>query len=400
MNIDLSDDQLNAFEVILGASEEQEVLVLTGPAGSGKTTLVRFIISELESQGRTVLLGAPTGKAALRLTEVTGREAYTMHSLLYGYVGRDEEKAGELVFDDPHAPCMPGEVIVIDEASMVGSKLYTEFQKWVPASSFVIYVGDKEQLEPVKDTWGPDLDEPTALLTQVHRQALESPILAYATAVRQGKGDEWAGEYEEDDDRLQVYEGIHSAREWLLHQRRNSEDATLITFTHSTREHLNAEIRASLGLDENVISVGDRLCLKSNHKKSGLRNGELVTVTSVEPYSIDGKLVELTFEDRRCTVIVNLDLVDTRQGYYEWNNKIWKDAKAGNGDWALCRGAIHVHYGQCLTVHSSQGSQWDNVGFVMDRSYRNLKRRDRAQARRMLYTAATRAVENLVLVMA
>ena len=395
MNIDLSEDQLTAFEIVMTALVPGAVVVLTGPAGSGKTTLVRHIIEEVENQGRCVVLGAPTGKAALRLKEVTERPADTMHRLLYATVDRDSD---ELVFGSPSYPCAPGDVIVIDEASMVGKKLYEEFQKWVPQQSCVLYVGDKEQLEPVRDTWGPDLDHPTALLTQVHRQALESPILAYATAVRMGKDAEWAEMYDMQDPRLQVYDVIEAARDWLLHQRRNSEDATLIAYTHKTRESMNAEMRRVLGLDDAVISVGDRLVIKSNNRDNGLRNGELVTVESIEDYDAEEQLVELTFEDMSCTVIVKLDLVDTRNGYWDWSNHVWKEAKSGKGDWNLARNSVHVHYGQCLTVHSSQGSQWDNVGFIMDASYWGLKRRDRDQARRMLYTAATRAAENLVLV--
>lgn len=396
MNIQLSDDQLEAFEKVMTLLvEDGNVVTLVGPAGSGKTTLVRHIIEELGYSSTYVVLGAPTGKAALRMSEVTERHAKTMHKLLYGRASHDEND--NLVFKDPSAPCEPGDRVVLDEASMIGSKLFEEFQQYVPDSSSVLYVGDKEQLEPVNDTWGPDLDNATATLTQVHRQALESPILYFATEIRQGRGDAWMHEYDQSDRRVQAYEGLESARDWLVHQRKEGEDATLITFTHQTRRWLNDSVRAELGLDGAVLSAGDRLVVKANHKHTGLRNGELVTVKSVQ-FGSELAVVDIEEWHEPLYIVLGHIEKDARE-HFNWKREKWKEVQRGYGDWSTAARTIHVHYGQCLTVHSAQGSQWDKVGFVWDDAYNKLRRRDRDGARRMLYTAVTRAVDELVVVM-
>jgi exodeoxyribonuclease-5 len=397
MNIQLSDDQLQAFEKAMDAlNKDGQVATLVGPAGSGKTTLVRTIIQEMGWGGTQVILGAPTGKAALRMSEVTERHARTMHKLLYGRASHDDDD--NLVFKDPSAPCMPGDRIVLDEASMIGTKLFNEFQEWVPDESSVLYVGDKEQLQPVKDSWGPDLDNATATLTQVHRQALESPILEYATWIREGDGDLWASEkYNPEDHRVQQYDGLESARDWLVHQRREGHDATLLTFTHKSRQWLNDAIRGDLGLDGAILSPGDRLVVKANHKHTGLRNGELVTVKAV---TFGETIAQVYIEEWHEPLnIVMSHIEQDARTHFNWKREQWQKYKQGYGDWGTAARTIHVHYGQCLTVHAAQGSQWNKVGFVWDDAYSALRRRDRAGARRMLYTAVTRAIDELALVM-
>ena len=398
MNIQLSDDQLEGFEKVMDAlSVDGSVVTLVGPAGSGKTTLVRHIIEELEGKDTYVQLGAPTGKAALRMSQVSERSAKTMHKMLYGLASHDDKD--NLIFSDPSAPCMPGDRVVLDEASMIGSKLFTEFQEWVPDESSVLYVGDKEQLTPVNDTWGPDLDNATATLTQVHRQALESPILSFATAIRQRDGDEWMqNEYDESDKRVQAYDGIESASEWLLKQRAENVDATLLTFTHKTRRWLNDEVRKQLSLDGAVISAGDRLMVKANHKYTGLRNGELVTVTDV---MMGDEFAQVDIEEFSEPILIKVDHVEQDSGtHFRWKKNYWELCKQGRAEWHKAKRLVHVHYGQCLTVHSAQGSQWDRVGFVWDDKFANLRRRSSEDARRLLYTAVTRAAEELVVVMA
>lgn len=390
----LSKDQAAAFEkVVKGLRGDGNIAVLTGPAGSGKTTLVRSVIEELTRDGHHVVLGAPTGKAALRLSEVTEMPASTMHRLLYGRVGRDEDD--KVVFKDPSPPCAPGDRIILDEASMIGSRLFEEFQKWIPPESSILYVGDKEQLEPVRDTWGPDLDNPTALLTEVHRQALDNPILEYATWIREGKGYQWTAErFDPRDERVQAYSGIESAADWLVERRVAGDDATLLAYTHATREMLNARVRLKLGLDDAVISPGDRLCVKANHKHTGLRNGELVTVVDID---FGKTIAEVQIEEWHEPLYIKIEHIEKdNRVHFDWKRDEWERVKAGRGNWGKAARTIHVHYGQALTVHAAQGSQWDHVGFAWDGAVTRLGSQPKKH-KRLLYTAVTRAVSNLAI---
>jgi exodeoxyribonuclease-5 len=385
-SITLSPDQKVAFDTLVERTElEGEVSTLTGAAGCGKTTLMRTLIDHLVHQGRHVKLCTPTGKAAVRLSEVTGRGCETMHKALYMKVLQGQDKP---VFDLPGPPCDPGDIVIIDEASMVARELYQEFQEWVPYESHVVYVGDKEQLPPVNDTWGPDLDNASAHLTEIHRQAMDNPIIVFSKAVREGWDDRWEEEhFDPDDPRIQAYGGLNVAVDWLLDQRSREEDATLITYTHNIRRRMNKAVRQKLGLDVNMMSVGDKLVVKANNPKVGLMNGEVVTVTEVDELDtyINFRVAESPF-----ALTMKKDLLEKPRGeFYKDTRHLRKKIPH----------LVHIHYGQCLTVHSSQGSQWKNVGFVEGSAYKRLKRKDPDTARRLKYTAITRAAENLAYIM-
>ena len=382
----LSDDQKEALVKVLDSIESQQETVLVGPAGSGKSTLTREIV---DLCGRRTVLAAPTGKAALVLSEKSGREASTLHRRLYGGAVYDKESK-KLTFTRPDAPCAPHELLIVDESSMVGTKLYDEVLRHLPRSAKVLWVADKEQLPPVNDTWGPPLDEPTAELTQVHRQAEKSQIIRYCTAVRQGRGSAWeSSEYDGSDPDLAVYEGLDSAFEWLLDARTKDEDAMLVTYTHQIREEINRRMRDALSLSAAPLSVGDKLVVRSNNHSIGLMNGEVVTVrTLTSGLFSKGDVYSVELEELPgLEILIKKDQIEKpAQDFQEWKQGMSKK-EAGK--------YLHVHYGQCLTVHSSQGSQWKKVGFVADGAYRRLKSRDPETGRRLQYTAITRAEQSL-----
>jgi exodeoxyribonuclease-5 len=383
--VHLSPDQETALDRCLASIEVNQETVLVGPAGSGKTTLLREIIAR--SRRRTVL-GCPTGKAAQRLSEVTGRSASTIHKLIYREV---EDTGSELLFTQPAAPCREGELLIIDEASMLGKKLYNELMTWLPDGARVLFVGDSEQLEPVKDSWGPDLKNPTARLTEVHRQALDNPIIAYATAIRQDKGDAWlAQEWDHADGRVNIEKGAHPAMRWYMDRLREGKDATLLTFTHRVRRAYNEYVRKNLGVEGEPLAPGDKILVKTNRHSVGLMNGQVLTVESMErikKYKYD-PVYRLTVKEREGTVWVNTDMIEKEpRDFWGWYRSLPK--------WACDQRLVHIWYGNCLTVHSSQGSQWDEVGFLWDKSFNGMRRKDKPGARRFLYTAVTRASENL-----
>ncbi len=164
------------------------VFVLTGGPGTGKTTVVRGIISVLEKLGLSVCLGAPTGRAAKRLGEATGRKTMTVHRMLEAQAG-DE---GQTVFMRDEDMPLEADVVILDEVSMMDIILMQHFLAAVPRGCHLILVGDVDQLPSVgpgtvlADILRADVF-PSVRLTDVFRQAGESLIIRNAHAVNAGR---------------------------------------------------------------------------------------------------------------------------------------------------------------------------------------------------------------------
>lgn len=179
--IKLSREQLDVLEGVLS----HRIAVITGGPGTGKTTLIRSVAAIFDFEGKKVELAAPTGRAARRLTEVTGRKAQTIHRFL-GYNAMDG------YFDRNRDNPIEAEAVIIDEASMVDTLLMHNLVAAVPVNSVLILVGDIFQLPSV----GPGnvlsdmIDSgkiPVFYLNKIFRQAEESPIIVNAHRVKDGE---------------------------------------------------------------------------------------------------------------------------------------------------------------------------------------------------------------------
>jgi len=166
-------------------SFEKKILVITGGPGTGKTTIIRAIVDIFQKWGRDVLLAAPTGRAAKRLSETTGREARTIHRVL-------EFKPKQGTFKKNERNPLRGEALIVDEVSMIDLPLMYHLLKAVPAPMRLILVGDKDQLPSV----GPgallqDIIESQTVdvvrLDEIFRQEKESYIVLNAHRVNQGE---------------------------------------------------------------------------------------------------------------------------------------------------------------------------------------------------------------------
>ena len=167
----------------IGQAVKSKFMVLTGGPGTGKTTTTLGIIAALESLGQSILLAAPTGRAAKRMSEATGKEAKTIHRLLEynpaeGY-GRNDENP------------LQGGVLIVDESSMIDVILMNSLMKAVPSHMKVILVGDIDQLPSVgagnvlRDIIDSDV-VPVVRLTRIFRQAQSSRIITNAHKINQG----------------------------------------------------------------------------------------------------------------------------------------------------------------------------------------------------------------------
>lgn len=177
--IEYDDVQLSAIRKAIGS----KVMVLTGGPGTGKTTTTLGIIASFETLGQRILLAAPTGRAAKRMSEATGKEAKTIHRLLEfnpaeGY-GRNDENP------------LDGDLLIVDESSMIDIILMNSLLKAVPLSMRLILVGDIDQLPSVGagNVLRDIIDSgavPVIRLTRIFRQAQSSRIVTNAHKINQG----------------------------------------------------------------------------------------------------------------------------------------------------------------------------------------------------------------------
>ena len=389
-HVELTKEQLRACalvvrELMAGA----KTALLVGPAGSGKTTCLLTILQYLRDNDRAIQLAAPTGKAARRMSETTGRDARTIHSIMYGapYVCQGdvwhdiEERAagaepcpgGELIYDEARAPVWDGGVLVIDEASMVGKKLYGDMIGKLPPNARLLGLGDDAQLPPVNDEWGFDFKNPTAKLTAVHRQALESPILALATSIRTAKP--WDGWTTGCDRSIG---DVEMAARWVIDHA--GQDNICLAYTHQTRSAINDEVRRLRGWATPIPQPGERLVVTKNNYKAGVINGDIVTVNSADPN---------TWHGLRRLYLSNGSTVSYFDG------EIGTKPPISTRPIERIVDVVWLDWGNAITIHKSQGCQWDDVLVAKDTVLRQIAKREPGLYRRLAYVATSRAVRNL-----
>jgi hypothetical protein len=498
----LSPDQQEALEKILAAlnapTEGRKVLVLAGPAGTGKTTLMRALLAMLSGGGSKVALLAPTGKAASRLRESTGMQTSTVHSFIYsgaselgicpncGEVSRElalskreMKEAGmkgltcpacqtffpigtriksALAFKDQQGKgsdeAQKVGLAIIDEASMVSQALQEQMFQRKPGLH-VLYVGDREQLPPFGDTeadraWGPNFDAPTALLTQIHRQAADNPIIAWATRLREDKNTENPFEVGKEDpnNKIQFFirPAIQQIAEWYAHQVREGRSAVVLCGSNDMTAKVNAAVRGTLpyaGTNRSLATeseatglpyvAGDLLMCIFNKRDAGLMNGEIFSVVgsaeigptlSAEGFSyvtIRNAAQEQTFMVYNKMAPLSARDAGEEKKEVESYTKRWKqlvealEYQYGSKDEALAflgemdpedlfksyrvinpARVLYAVYGYAITVQKSQGSQWQSVGVVWDsRSDRAWTGDEYVNTRRWLYTAITRTSDRV-----
>jgi exodeoxyribonuclease V len=404
-SVTFSPDQERALAAVLARLTSKDpatqTTVLTGPAGSGKTTILREILARCDAASLKVAMFAPTGKAALRMREATGRSARTVHSGLYRRVCEDEE--GRPVFSEPDQLGDGADVVVVDEGSMVGTRVADDIRANLKGARLLV-VGDGAQIPPVKDSWGFPMLNPHAELTTVHRQALESPILAFATETRQGRGwaflEDWL-QRGQPDNRLCVCSGttatvahaLGDLAQRLPDGHVDPDDAAAITWTNANRRAINEGCRAALApASARWFDTGMPVLIRENKHDFGLLNGEVARVKDAE----HGNTAT------RCRLNGEWPLFLVESMIYassrDWSALMFPKGRGEQGP-AYAKRAVRADPGYCLTVHASQGSQWPVVVFYADGFLLKRLRSGNEDARRLVYTAATRASERLVIVL-
>jgi len=349
-------------------------LVITGGPGTGKTTLVNGIIQILEKKGRRILLAAPTGRAAKRMAETSGREARTLHRLLEF----DPKTLGFLRTRDRP---LEADLVIVDEASMIDMLLAYHLLKAVPASCQLILVGDVDQLPSV----GPgsvlkDLIRSGAVevvrLAHIFRQAEASRIVVNAHRVNRGEmpslappgveADFFFLEKSEPDEILEMVKVLVKTR---IHDRFGFDplkDIQVLTPMHRGllgAASLNAELQALLNPHGPSVVQGSRL-FRAGDKVMQIRNNY-----DLEVFNGDiGRIESVDEEERKLSV-----QFDGRSVTYE---------TADLDELVLA---------YACSIHKSQGSEYPCVVIPVHTQHYVMLQRN------LLYTAITRARKLVVL---
>lgn len=382
--ITYADEQIEAIRTAL----TEKIMILTGGPGTGKTTTVNGIIQQYNTFGGTVLLAAPTGRAAKRLSSLTNREAKTIHRLLEynpdkGFQRNDENR-------------LDGDVLIVDESSMIDIILMNSLLKAVPSHMSLIFVGDSDQLPSVGA--GNVLHDlinsnqiPVVCLKKIFRQAEQSRIITTAHAVNAGQMPVLFNRKDSDFffldlnneiakrklpaniDKKEVYPQIAMEMVVDLIETRlpkagyKQEDIQLLTPQKGTlagTNNLNPILQAGLNpcpiflkMGRTEYRLGDRVMQIQNNYDKEVFNGDV------------GVIVDVNTEDKNLTV-----LFDQREVKYEIEEL---------DDLVLAYAS---------TIHKAQGCEYPIVVMPLIRNFWNMLHRN------LLYTGITRAKDLLIIV--
>ena len=370
INIGLSDAQ----RLALAEAIRQKMLIITGGPGTGKTTLLRSLTQILEAKNIRVLLCAPTGRAAKRLTAASGKEARTIHRLLEYSPG-----AGGFLRNSQRP--LDADYVIIDEASMVDLRLMNHLLDALSPQATLLLVGDADQLPSV----GPgnvlgDLIRsgkvPVVKLSAIFRQASRSQIVTNAHLINQGKmpvisapgsgeSDFYLIEREDPNDALRAIKEMVSRRIPDRFGFSGPDDIQVLSPMHKGilgTENLNQELQGLLNpagepVRGNRFRVGDRVMQLRNNYDKDVYNGDIGRIAS---YDAEWGELAVSFDD--CTATYHVSELDELSLAY------------------------------AVSIHKSQGSEYPAVIIPLSTQHYVLLRRN------LLYTAITRARELAVVI--
>ncbi len=355
----------------------RKLLVITGGPGTGKTTILRCILQILEKKHRRMLLCSPTGRAAKRMSEATGREAKTIHRLL-----EFSPKDGRFKRDQ-HRP-LEADLVIVDEASMIDVVLMNSLLKAIPPAAGLILVGDVDQLPSVgpgailRDIIASSL-VPVIRLSEIFRQARESQIVINAHRINRGEMPfctDWEAQEQGDcyllvkQEALEVQAAILELASRGLPTRHRVDPLEELQILSPMQKgpigamQLNQALQALLNPSGpellragRLYRLGDRVMQIRNNYEKDVYNGDI------------GRIVKLDLEDREVTV-----RFDDRQVTYDFNE------------------LDELVLAYAVTIHKSQGSEYPVVIIPVHTAHYVMLQRN------LLYTAITRGKRLAVLV--
>lgn len=354
------DAALRAVSDWLNDKHGPQVFRLFGYAGTGKSTLATYLAGNVHP----VCFAAFTGKAALVMKKRGCHGARTIHSLIYRM---EDEVAGQAKFVlNQDSEAKYAKLIVIDECSMVGEELARDLLSF---GRKVLVLGDPFQLPPVKDAGFFTNAKPDIMLTEIHRQARDNPIIRMSMDIRERRG---------------LHYGTYGESK-VIHRDEVEQEEVLaadqiIVGVNKTRHAFNSRVRQLREIEGPHPTVGEKvICLRNNHAKK-LLNGQMWKVGEFRDKGRDEFELVVLPEDEP----VASRLVYTHASFFT--------GEEDQLEWKIRRQYDEFTFGYAITCHKAQGSQWNNV-YLFDESGAFRDDRDR-----WLYTAVTRASERITVV--
>jgi len=408
----------------------EEVFILKGYAGSGKTTILKGLVEYLESIEKDYMIMAPTGRAAKVIREKTGKEAFTIHKSIYSYEEMIDIEEGNSFFyyyKLRNNTDVAGKIFIVDESSMISdaksqgeffqfgtghllTDLFTYTRVNVPnVNSKIIFLGDPCQLPPVGDSSSKALDPgylrekfgvttTEAELKEVKRQNEESGILKAATRMRKSIS---SGFFNDFNLRTNETDILNPAYDEFLNTWQKVESSKIIIASkNKTCLDLNLQIRERLfGNADLPVQSGDIIIIGGNNYRKGIFNGEFAVVNSVSAVNtvrtvnlrgkgsvtLSWRDIELIFPDSgndnkvvTGKVLENflygdnfLKPEETQALYVDFVIR-HKELKPKTEEFkqAIIKddyfNCILLKYGYAVTCHKAQGGEWDNVFTIWD----------------------------------
>lgn len=371
LNISLASSQKEALKAVLSS----KVSIITGGPGVGKTTLVKSILKILEAKNTKIALCAPTGRAAKRLSESTGKEAKTIHRLL-----EIDPIQGKFTRDEKHP--LECDLLIVDESSMIDVLLMQSLLKALPNHAALILVGDVDQLPSV----GPGqvlkdiIDSaqiPVLKLTEIFRQAQKSQIITNAHSINAGKlpqfdnnpsSDFYFIECEDPEEGLEIILKLIKERVPRRFKMDPLKDIQVLSPMNrgilGTRS-LNIELQKALNSSSELrverfgwtYGIGDKIMQIENNYNKEVYNGDMGYISQINP---DDREIIINFEGRLITY--DFDELD------------------------------EVTLAYATTIHKSQGSEYRCVILpITTQHYPMLQRK-------LIYTGITRGKELVILI--
>jgi exodeoxyribonuclease-5 len=345
-----------------------QIFRLFGFAGTGKTTLSQEIANLIEDDGDgKVVYAAFTGKAALVMRQKGCRKASTIHSLIYS-LDDDGSSIPKFILNDD-STVKDAKLVIIDECSMVGAELAHDL---VSFGVKVLVLGDPAQLPPVQDAGFFTNCKPDFMLTEVHRQARDNPIVRMSMDIREGKRLEYG-----DFGQCKII-----PKGTLDPQVALTADMILVG-KNDTRHKCNRRHRELKKIESLTPKAGERLVCLKNDRAKNLFNGGTWTVEKVR--KSNGAAVRMVVSPEDAGDVKRTTEIKVHPYFFE--------GREGELTWDDIKEFQQFTFGYALTVHKSQGSQWNNVVLIDESA---VFREDR---RRHLYTGITRAAEQITVVM-